>query len=81
MNTTTRTLFDSALHLPESERAELAASLIESLENKFDDEVDVAWGLEIGQRTAELDSGEVSGVPWDKARKMILGLSDGSATD
>ncbi len=81
MNTTTRTLFDSALQLPDSERAELAAWLIESLDNKADDEVDVAWGIEIGQRIEDLDSGKVIGVPWDEARRMILGNSDGSATD
>lgn len=81
MNTSMRTLFDSALQLPDSERAELAAWLIESLDNKSDAQVDVAWGGAIGQRIAELDSGEVRGIPWDEARRMILGHSDGSTTD
>jgi putative addiction module component (TIGR02574 family) len=72
MNTTTRSLFDTALQLPDSERAGLAAWLIESLDGEFDEEVDAAWAAEIGQRIAQLDSGEVRGVPWNEARRMIL---------
>jgi len=81
MNTTAKQLYDSALHLPDSERAELAAWLIESLDPEVDREVDKAWDAEIKRRIDELDSGSVTAVPWPEARRMILGLSDGLSGD
>mgnify|MGYP003952290755 CR=1 FL=1 len=81
MNTTAKQLYDNALHLPDSERAELAAWLIESLDPDVDREVDEAWGAEIKHRVDELGSGTVSTVPWPDARRMILGLSDGPSGD
>jgi putative addiction module component (TIGR02574 family) len=81
MNTTAKRLYDDALQLPDSERAELAAWLIESLDPKVDSDVDAAWDVEIKRRIDELDSGKVTAVPWPEARRMILGLSDGSSAD
>jgi putative addiction module component (TIGR02574 family) len=79
MNTTTQALYNGALQLPESDRAELAAWLIESLDADVDDDIDAAWQVEIQQRIEQLDSGRVAGVPWPEARKMIMGLADGSS--
>jgi len=80
MNATSQQLYTSALKLPDSERAELAAWLIESLDPTVDDDVDAAWGAEIQRRIEELDSGAVVAVPWPEARRMILGSShDGTA--
>ena len=81
MNATAKQLYDNALHLPDSERAELAAWLIESLDPDVDREVDEAWDAEIKRRIDELDSGAVAAVPWPEARRMILGLSDGPSGD
>ena len=81
MNTTAKQLYDNALALPESERAELAAWLINSLDTEVDDDVNAAWDDEIKRRIEELDSGEVTAVPWPEARRMILGLSDGPSAD
>jgi len=81
MNTTAKQLYDNALHLPDSERAELAAWLIESLDPDVDREVDEAWDAEIKRRIDELDSERVTAVPWPEARRMILGLSDGPPGD
>lgn len=77
MESTAKQLYDNALHLPDSERAELAAWLIESLDPNVDREVDKAWDAEIKRRIEELDSGTVAAVPWPEARRRILGLSDG----
>ena len=77
MNTIARELYDTALQLPDSERAELAAKLIESL----DTDVDTAWDTEIKRRIGELDSGEVTAVPWPEARRIILGITDGPSPD
>ena len=77
MNTTAKQLYDNALQLPDSERSELAAWLIESLDPDVDRDVERAWDVEIKRRIDELDSGAVTAVPWPEARRMILGLSDG----
>jgi putative addiction module component (TIGR02574 family) len=81
MEPTAQQLFASALHLPDSERAELAARLIESLDSQVDDDLDVAWGAEIRSRLAELDSGKVTTIPWPEARRMIMGGQHGPSTD
>ena len=81
MNTTAKQLYDNALHLPDWERAELAAWLIESLDPDVDREGDEAWDAEIKRRIDELDSGRVTAAPWPEARRMILGLSDGPSGD
>ncbi len=77
MDADAKQLYDNALHLPDSERAELAAWLIESLDPEVDRDVDQAWDAEIKRRVGELDSGTVTAIPWPEARRMILGLSDG----
>jgi len=81
MNASAKQLYDRALQLPDGERAELAARLIESLDPDVDEDMDAAWGREIQRRLAELDSGQVAAVPWPEARRMILGQTDGSPAD
>jgi len=51
-----------ALALPVAERAELAGSLIESLDNTSDKSVEAAWDEEIDRRMKDLDSGRVQAV-------------------
>lgn len=65
MNTHSQQLLESALSLPESDRAEIAASLIHSLDNESDSDVDAAWAGEIQRRIESIDSGQVKLVPWD----------------
>lgn len=45
-----------------AERAELAGSLIESLDNTSDKSVEAAWDEEIDRRMKDLDSGRVQAV-------------------
>lgn len=66
-------LLEEALKLPPEARAALAASLLESVEEGVDENVEVAWAVEIAKRIQELDSGAVAAVPWAEARRMILG--------
>ena len=47
-----------AAELPEPERAELALSLIESLDGPADEGVDEAWDRETSRRIAEIERGE-----------------------
>ena len=65
MKTESQQLLRTALALPESDRAELAASLIHSLDTETDEEVDEAWAVEIQRRIESIDNGEVELVPWD----------------
>ena len=64
-------LKEAAAKLSESERADLAYTLIQSLdadpegEDVF--ELERAWLLEVERRAAEVDRGEVKPVPGDEA--------------
>ena len=73
MNTAIQELLDTALRLPENDRADLAASLIESLDQPFDPDAQTAWAEEVRRRLADLDSGVVKAIPWDEARQAIVG--------
>ena len=64
-------LLSEALRLTDSERAELAAKLIESLDAESDEGVDAAWAAEIERRCAELDSGEAVTSDWSDVRRRI----------
>jgi len=69
-------VLEEALTLPPEERADLAAILIESLDEREDDAVEEAWAREIQQRMRESESGAVRAIPWPEARKRILALRD-----
>jgi putative addiction module component (TIGR02574 family) len=73
MNAKLRELFDFALQLPDQDRADLAASLLESLDQPFDADAPEAWAEEISRRLADLDNGSVRPIPWDEARQDIAG--------
>ena len=64
-------LLEKALALPEEERAELAGTLIESLEPVADADAESAWQNEIGQRIAGLDSGKVRTAPWEEVQSQL----------
>jgi putative addiction module component (TIGR02574 family) len=65
-------LLKKALSLPVSERADLAGSLIESLDNTQDESVQAAWDEEVARRMADIDSGGVKPVLLEDARRRLL---------
>jgi putative addiction module component (TIGR02574 family) len=71
MNGKSHELLRSALALPEAERAELAASLIQSLDPATDEATDEAWAAEIQRRIDAIDRGEVQLVPWDDVMRNM----------
>lgn len=71
MNTQSQQLLQTALALPVSDRAELAASLIHSLDPETDETVDAAWAAEIQRRVESIDNGEVRLVPWDDVMREM----------
>jgi len=63
--------------LPDNERAELAGSLIASLDTNIDPDVDAAWQVEIARRADEVRSSKVSTVPWPEVQRKARSLLDG----
>ena len=66
-------LLEEALKLPLEARAALAGSLLDSLDETVDENVEEAWALEIARRLEEVQSGKVRAVPWAEARRRIVG--------
>ena len=73
MSNTLAELKEKAAQLPESERAELALMLIESLEGSADPDPDVeeAWRMEIERRATQIERGEVKLIPGDEVFERI----------
>ncbi|MEX1246701.1 MAG: addiction module protein [Thermoanaerobaculia bacterium] len=69
-------ILEEALRLPPEARAAVAGRLIESLDGDVDEDAEGAWNAEIARRLGELDSGSVRTIPWDEARRLILGSTD-----
>ena len=61
-------LKEKAAQLSETERAELALALIESLDGPAESEAEVeeAWRIEIERRVSQVEQGEVELVPGDE---------------
>jgi putative addiction module component (TIGR02574 family) len=71
-------LLQKALSLSEEERAELAGSLLESLDATVDQAAEAAWNEEIARRIEDLDSGKARTIPWEVVRSRISSkLTDG----
>jgi len=66
-----------ALALDERGRAEVAARLLDSLEDD-EDGTDATWIAEIERRAADLESGAVEGIPWEEVRVRLMNGSGGS---
>jgi len=62
-------LLKKAMSLAPEARADLASSLIDSLDPTVDEDVEAAWQQEIGRRVEELESGKVKTVPWTEVRR------------
>jgi putative addiction module component (TIGR02574 family) len=60
-----------ALRLPPKARADIAGTLLHSLDEQEDLEVDSAWAREIERRVRDVRSGKVKLISWEKARKSL----------
>jgi putative addiction module component (TIGR02574 family) len=70
-------LLKKALALPEKERADLAGSLINSLDETVDEDAEAAWQEEIARRLEEVRSGKVKTRSWDEVRQKGRTLRHG----
>ncbi len=69
-----RTLLSEALLLPDSDRADLAAELLASLDqpaSESQEDIDRLWVTEIERRAERVLAGESHGEPWDEVRSRI----------
>jgi putative addiction module component (TIGR02574 family) len=62
-------LLKKALALPDKERADLAGSLIDSLDDTVDENAEAAWQEEVVRRLEDVQSGKVKTTSWDKVRQ------------
>jgi putative addiction module component (TIGR02574 family) len=69
-------LLKQALALSDKERAELAATLIDSLDTTFDDDAEAAWQEEIARRLKDVETGKVKTIPWDEVRRKGRAMLD-----
>ena len=71
MTNTATTLLERVLSLPEEDRAEMAARLLESLDDDDREGIDAAWAVEIDRRCEALDKGEAVTSDWNEFRARI----------
>lgn len=71
MNSDTSSLLRELLKLPPEARAALAGSLLDSLDETVDPDLETAWETEIATRLKELDNSDVKAIPWSEARRII----------
>lgn len=64
-------VMDKALRLSALERAQLAAELIDSLEETVPHRVEEAWQEDIARRLADIDGGEIELAPWEEMRERL----------
>jgi len=67
-----RKIVEQALKMSAKERAEIAQRLLESLDRQMDVDVESAWQSEVEKRISELDSGQVSCIPWEEVRERLM---------
>jgi putative addiction module component (TIGR02574 family) len=71
-------LLKQALTLSDKERAELASSLIDSLDPTVDPDAEAEWQEEISRRLEDVETGRVKTIPWDEVRRKGRALLNGS---
>ncbi|MGB6068108.1 MAG: addiction module protein [Desulfomonilaceae bacterium] len=66
-------ILKEALELPPEARAAIAGSLLGSLDQTLDEDVEAAWEEEVFLRLKDIDGGRVNLVPRAEARRRIAG--------
>lgn len=71
---TREALLQEALRLPRTERADVAAELLASLDEELTEnaeELEKAWAAEIERRARRVLAGESAGTPWDDVERRV----------
>jgi putative addiction module component (TIGR02574 family) len=77
MSPETDELLQKAMTLPLEARAELACSLIDSLDQVVDEDAEIAWQQEVARRMDEISSGKVKTIPWREVQRKGRALLHG----
>jgi putative addiction module component (TIGR02574 family) len=70
MNAAGEEVLNAALALPDEDRLEVVEALIVSLQPADRPPFDESWREIIRRRSAELESGQVVGVPWAEVKRQ-----------
>jgi len=60
-----------ALALPPKARADIAGTLLRSLDTKEETGVEAAWAVEVEHRLGEIESGKTKLIPWQRVRRRL----------
>lgn len=71
MSKATDDILNNAMRLSTTERAELAAALLASLDGEPEEAVEAAWTAEIQRRIERVRAGEAKGRPWSEVRERL----------
>jgi putative addiction module component (TIGR02574 family) len=69
-----------ALQLPPKARADIAGTLLRSLDDREEHGVEEAWAAEVTRRVADVDAGRVKLVSWQQARRRLRAGFRGART-
>jgi len=64
-------IVNQALKQSKKQRAFIAETLINSLDTEIDDDVEIAWQIEIDKRLKDIDSGKVKCISWEEVRSRL----------
>jgi putative addiction module component (TIGR02574 family) len=73
MERTAAQILRDALQLPPDERAEIAGTLIESLDEAVDDDAEERWATEIERGISDIDEGRIELVSWADLQRRLQG--------
>ena len=71
MNANASQILNGALKLKEKERAEIAAILMQSLDEDIDPAAEAEWDAEIRKRLDEIDSGKIKMLSWQEIEEVL----------
>jgi putative addiction module component (TIGR02574 family) len=77
MTQAAKSILEALLRLSDTDREELVARLVASLDSGADENAEAEWNEEIRTRVEEVRTGQVKPVPWTTAREQIMDDSDG----
>jgi putative addiction module component (TIGR02574 family) len=71
MRPKTQQVLRDALSLPPKARADIAGTLLQSLDVDDEPDVEAAWAIEIERRLRDVESGRVKLIPWEQVRRRL----------
>jgi len=71
MTKRTQQVLREALQLPPRARADIAATLLHSLDAAEDTDVEEAWADEIKRRMEDVEAGRVKLIPWETVKRRV----------